>query len=196
MGFYKTGVVTTGEFFEGAGTNLVQQDQINKSFSYTPSTGSNATLTGYTIDYSDCVAGEKLHIKIKVEWSGFDTSNTSGTFDMWFQGATYNITNSTWEWAGNNMVPPALNSAQDLTNLVLSASSGTKVIEATATVGSQYPGTRTKEHMGIRTDYSNAKGKITISGLEVIRDKYYTSSDTSELRVAKDYIAAERFYEY
>lgn len=196
MSFYKTGVVTTGEFLESSGTNLVQADQINKSFSYTPSTGTNSCLTGYTVDYSDCEAGEKLHIRIKVEWSGFDTSNTAGTFAMWFQGATYNVANAAWEWAGNNMVPPALNSAQDLKTLVLSASSGTKVIETTATVGSHYPGTRTKEHVGIRTDYSNGTGKITISELEVIKDKYYASSDTSELRIAENYIAAERFYEY
>lgn len=176
--------------------NLVQANQINSKISYTPSTASNSCLNGFIVDCSTCEPNEKLRVKIKVEWSGFDNSNTAGTFRMFFQGSTHEVATNEFNWSANNMVTSGLVNKQNLTDLVLSATSGVAVIEQIVTVSSLFPTVRDKLYVGIRTDYSNGTGKITISELEVIKDKYYVNSETTELKIAEKYIVAKQFYEY
>ena len=194
--FKKNGIVASENIYESSGMNLVQQDQINNKYTYTPGTGNNSCIEGYTVDYSSCKAGEKVYCRIKVEWNGFDTSNTNGTFSMNFQGSNYNNTTSTWEWKVDSIATSALNNAQSLKTLVLSATSGNAVITSNAyTIPSSYPSPYTKSHMGIRTNYSNGTGWIAISELEVIPEKYYTSS-SSALKVSNNYTSSENIYEF
>ena len=191
MGFYKTGHVTTAELIESSAANLVIDTQINNIYSYTPSTTSNSCTEGYTVDFSNCVSGEKVYLRIKVSWSGFDASNTSGTFKIRFQGSNYNFTDDVWEWT--TQYPS--NSKQDLTNLVLGTTSGTKIIETSLTIPSEIPTKYTKCHVGLRSDYSNGTGSITISGLEVIPERYYINSGLTSLKINKNYISSNEIYE-
>ena len=193
--FKNNGIISSDNVYESSAMNLVQQDQINDKYTYTPSTGTNSCVTGYTVDYSSCKAGDKVYCRIKVEWSGFDTSNTDGTFAMRFQGANYNATTNTWDWKVNAIAPVALNNKQSLTSLVLSKSSGSAVIISDAyAVTESYPSPYTKANVGIRTDYSNGSGIITISELEVIPEKYYINASSS-LKVANNYVSSQDFIE-
>lgn len=196
--FNKNGVISADNIFESDAKNLVIESDIGKTYSYTPTTGVNSCITGFTVDYSNCTAGEKIYARIKVEWSGFDTSNTAGKFAMWFQGATYNVTTDAWEWTGNNIVPAYLGSS--VTNLILSKESGSAIVEVIATVPSVYPGTKTKENVGLRSDYSNGKGTISISDLVVVQEKYYTPSSSLSnsgpaIKIAEDYVVSNELYE-
>ena len=186
--FNKNGVISSDNIYESSGMNLVQQDQINKIFKYTPTTGNNSCMQGFTVDYSNCKPGEKIYCRIKVEWNGFDESNTDGTFDMRFQGSNYNNITNVWEWKGTSLVANALNLKQPLKTLVLSKTSGTAIIISDEyTIPSDFPDPYIKGFMGIRTDYSNGTGWIAISELEVVQEKYYTSENTdSVLRISKN----------
>ena len=42
--FNKNGVISSDNIYESSGMNLVQQDQINKIFKYTPTTGNNSCI--------------------------------------------------------------------------------------------------------------------------------------------------------
>ena len=187
--FKKNGVISSDNIYESSGMNLVQQDQINKTFSYTPSTNTNSCIhPGYVVDYSNCKPGEKIYCRIKVEWNGFDESNTNGTFNMWFQGDNYNNTTNVWEWKGTSLVANALNNKQSLKTLVLSKASGTAIITSDAyTIPSNFPNPYIKGRMGIRTDYSNGTGWIAISELEVVQEKYYVGEKTnSAFKISKN----------
>lgn len=201
MSFNKNGIISSNNIYEPAGKNLVEESKRGKSYTYTPGTGTNATLhPGFTVDLSDCTTGEKLYIRIKVDWSGFDTSNTAGTFAIWFQGDVYNATTNTWTWNTGNIIAGKLGSGGNITNTLLSATSGSIIFESVATVPSNYKDTITMARLGLRSDYSNGTGTITISDLEVIPEKYYTPSPESTnsgsaLKIADDYIVANRLYE-
>ena len=199
MSITKQCIITSPNIYESSAMNYVKQSQIGTSFIYTPSTGINSCIEGYTIDFSNCTTGEKIYIRLKVEWNGFDTSNTNGDFSMWFQGDTYHVTNG-WEWAGNPVVAAALSYTSNLKNLVLSSTSGSTILKTSTTIHSDYPSVRKYAHMGIRTDYSNGTGWIRISELEVIPEKYYVPETFAgevgaSLHIGKDYISAGEIYE-
>ena len=199
MSITKQGIITSPNIYESSAMNYVQQSQVGASFQYTPSTGINSCIGGYTIDFSNCTAGEKIYIRLKVEWNGFDTSNTNGDFSMWFQGDTYHVTNG-WEWAGNPVVAAALSWMYNLKNLVLSSASGSTILKTSTTIHSDYPSVRKYAHMGIRTDYSNGTGWIRISELEVIPEKYYVPETFAgevgaSLHIGKNYISTRELIE-
>ena len=198
MNIYKNGVLLSDNIYESNGTNILIPADIGSSYVYTPGTGNNSCVTGFTVDYSSCNLEEKVYISIKIEWSGFDSSNTNGTFNSWFQGSTYNAVKGAWEWGGRNNVTTALNSVENLGTLLLSSTSGIRVITASCTINSDYPITRTMEHVGIRTDYSNGIGVIKISDLMVIPEKYYVNpaAEGVSLHIGKDYISAGEIYEF
>lgn len=190
MGITKSGIITSPNICESSAMNYVDERYIGKSFQYTPSTGTNSCLGGFIVNYPNCIPGEKIYISIKVEWNGFDTSNTNGTFSMYFQGATYNVSTGEWEWAGHNNVSYALGG---LTSLVLSSLTGSAILKSSCIIDSQYPSVRTREYLGIRSDYSNGTGWIRISDLEVIPERYYVPKNqiggSTSLHIGKDYIS-------
>lgn len=65
MSITKQGIITSPNIYESSAMNYVQQSQIGASFQYTPSTGINSTILGYTIDFSNCIQEEKIYISLK-----------------------------------------------------------------------------------------------------------------------------------
>lgn len=194
MNITKSGILKSPSINESSGKNLVVESQINSSFSYTPGTGTNSCLQGYMVDLSSCKSGDVVYIRIKMDYSGFNASNTAGTFGMWFQGATYNTSNG-WSWNYGNPITGALG---NITSIV-SGKNGSTTLQKSTTMPSNVPGTVTKVYVGFRSDYSNGTGKITISGLEVIPAKYYVPenpiSGVPSFHLGKDYISAKEIYE-
>ena len=184
MSIQKNGVISTNGLFESEGVNLVVKSQIGKSFSYTPNTGNNSCMEGFTVDFTGCSGINKIYIQLDVEWSGFDESNENGDFNIFFQGSTYNVTGTIYDWTGNNMVINGLNNKKNLKELVLSSSPGTYTYYAECDWSSQYPDTRSKLHVGIRSNYSNGTGTIKISNLVVTPEKYYIRSTPPPRKLA------------
>ena len=181
----KQGILKSESFFESNAMNQqwrsILGDEATKVFSYTPTTAQNSCMEGYVVWTEILKSDEPFFISIDVEWSGFDNSNTSGTFDMWFQGSQRK--NTTYGWTTSNPFTEALNNAQDLGTLVLSASSGRKTITTTGTYYS-WLADYNVFRLGIRSDYSNGVGKVTISNLKIIPQKYNTFAD-SKVQVGK-----------
>ena len=198
MKFNKNGILSSSNIYEGDACNLVLQSQILNTYSYVPSTSTNSCIyPGWEVLFEDCIAGEKLFCLVDVKWSGFDTSNTNGTFDIRFQGDNYKVSTGSYAWEGANHVCSALNTTS-LKTLVLSSTSGTSTIVSSVTVPSTYPGTYSKSHVGLRSDYSNGTGRITLSNLRVIKEKYYVPKSydgNPSLHIGKDYISSGAIYE-
>ena len=189
-----------GAFYEPTGMNLAYNttpyDYTGKPLSYTPKADtSNSTLGGFKVPYGAELNGKRAQASVTVTWEGFDSSSEAGTFAMRFQGAQMTAAGGqSWSSATgkSNKLAGAFSSAQSLTSLVLGEPSGSKTITVTYTISAveDQPG----DWLGIRADYSNGVGKITLSDLQVaLIDS--TISDTQKFKISKQNIAANNIYE-
>ena len=188
MSVNKNGVITTSNIYTSDGMNLADSKG-EKSFSYTPGTGTNSCMQGDTITFDTSITGPH-YVECTLEWSGFNTSNTNGTFAIWIQGSVYNGTE--WNWNDNSGVTYANSGTNTITDIVLSATSGKKTISSIF----NYTKTSTaqKQNFGIRSDYSNGTGTVIISKVKVIPMKYYCGN-VSAMRIGKDYISTNDIIE-
>ena len=62
----KKGILSADSICESSGMNLVIESDRNKSLQYTPNTGANSTLEAFTVDYSNCKAGETVFAKMDI----------------------------------------------------------------------------------------------------------------------------------
>lgn len=195
MSITKGGILKSLSINESSGRNLVIESDRNSSYSYTPGTGANSCVTGYDVDLSSCKPGDTLYIRIRIDYNGLDASNTSGTFKMWFQGASYNSSEG-WNWNHGNLIAGTLG---DITSIV-SGNNGCTILHKSTTVPSSIPAAYTRVYVGLRSDYSNGTGSIKISELEVIPSKYYVpetpTSNMPSFHLGKGYISAREIYEF
>lgn len=199
----KTGVIMA--------TNTISEDNIdNLSYStwkydnastasYTPKKDtSNSCLNGFKVVYGDPrMNGKRVKIKVKVDWNGFDSTSTAGTFTMRFQGAFINdLGNGIWSsrTGVSNAVCDALNNKQNLTNLVLSKSNGSYIYETECVIKSGIDQGVIGHFIGIRTDYSNGIGTITLSDLTITPVDHYVDIN-QPFKISKDSIAANYIIE-
>jgi len=169
----KQGIVKTNE--------IIESDAMNEfdggDYSYTPSTGQNSCMNiGKWMVPETASAGDLYRLQCDVIYSGFDRSNTSGTFSMWWQGAVYDKTTSSWKWAGNNPITAALNGQSSPTTVVLTATSGIYHYDVAFAIPTNNITTYTGMNIDLRSDYSNGTGKITLKNMKVIPEKYSTTS--------------------
>ena len=170
----KTGVISASEFIEPDGVD--NQFTGNTTSSYTPSTGTNSCMNmGKWMVPDGAVAGDQFQIKMLVEYKNFDRSNTSGTFSMRWQGANYTSPTSS-AWQGSNPVCGALNGVLSPTTVVLTATSGSYLYEAYFTLTSDFVSTYYGSNIGVRSDYSNGTGVLTVKNITIIPAQYSTSS--------------------
>jgi hypothetical protein len=186
----KNGIVSSNNLYESKAMNIANSSYIG---SYTPGTGTNSCLNQLMIPFTDYTEKTTFHIRVLVTYSGFDTSNENGIFDMWFQGDVRKVSDNTTTW-NNNYMTSKLNNYKNLKVLVLSSESGIFQYDTTFTIPASWFETYNGIRLGIRSDYSNGTGKITISNVEVMPEKYYIGGGTA-LRVGEDYIAVNEFYE-
>lgn len=197
--FNKNGVVSSSDIYESSSMNLVVDPFVKHSFVPTANL-QNSTMRGYTVDYSSCNPGDVIYVRIKVEWSGFET-DIPDNFMIKFQGPLMkkgttdqnNQDNLSW----SNYTANYITKEQDLAKLIeANPSGGTAIIETTVPVRSDVPEVYDREFIGARADYSNGIGKITLSNLEVIPEKYYSGPLKSSLKIGSDYMSVKEIYEY
>lgn len=193
MSFCKNGIITSPELIECNGVNLVQENQRMNSYTYTPAKDTqNSCMSGYVVDFTGCTSGEKIHVQADIDFSGFDSSSTAGTFNLWFQGSVYKVESGSFVWEGNSGVNSLYNGSTYITSILTSKASGTYHFDYTFNLSSNFPATYSKQYVGFRSDYSNGVGKITLRNLIVTRDIFYAKNF---MRSHKDFVAANDLME-
>lgn len=181
----KQGIISTVSLYEYKATSIFcdsNGNSLTNDVAYIPSTGTNSCMPQRTIPVE---VNKKYNIECTVYWSGFDTSNTSGTFNAWFQGSQ----NGGWNYS--NAMTVALNSYKNLRDLVLSATTGSYRYKTSFIVGNANIQTL---GLSTRFDYSNGTGKIGIKDVSIIPDKY-NITDQIKFRLADDYISCNEIIE-
>lgn len=190
----KKGVWYTDNFYE----SWAEQIQINtqETTTYTPTTGTNSCISeSYRrVMFTDYAAGDSFAVTITVKYSGFDTSNTSGTFAIRFQGTNYTTSAAAWQWAGTNPINTALNSARALTTEVLSKTSGTYTYKTYFTLNSTFRNTYSGSSVGVRSDYSNGTATLTITDF-VVTPLKSTNYVNKQAKIGDSYVTANQLYE-
>lgn len=166
------------------------------SFSYTPSTGNNSCINNCIINLSQFVglnAPIQLAIELDLTWTNFTGYGTNGTFFATFQGANRKIETNTFVWEGYNYIAKALGTFT--TKITNALTGGTYHYNVTATIPASWFNTYNASYLGIRSDYSNGTGQITVSNIQVslLGGTQNTSSIAS---ITNNYIKANNFYEY
>ena len=153
------------------------------NITYTPTTVKNSCMTQSTVDVELNV---KYCIECTLTWSGFDESNTNGSFDMYFQGSQNNGI-----WTYSNPMTEALNQIKRPKAAVLSSSSGsyrykTSFINTNPEIK--------RLGLSIRTDYSNGQGTVSISDVVIVPERYYVS-DKIKARFSEDFASCNEIIE-
>lgn len=192
VSFNKTGIILSNNFYESDGMNGVQ---IDGPTSYTPTAGQNSCINSAFKWYypEGSVVGDEFKVYLTVKYSGFDNSNTNGTFKIRFQGTNATDVN-TWAWQGANPINAALNAKQDLTNLVLSSEYGEYRYETQFTLNQTYMNSYVGSHLGVRSDFSNGTGTISLHDCKIVPIKY--DINVEKMRIATSYIVTNDFIEY
>lgn len=90
VGFGQNAVLSSKEFYEFDSQNLCYMTTYGDApfeYGYTPSPENNSIFEFYRVHQDTLQVGDIVVIDLDFEWSGgFDTSNTNGTFDLYFQG--------------------------------------------------------------------------------------------------------------
>lgn len=200
MSLYPTGNWLSENFYETTAMDMayiaVPGEYAEKKLTYTPTTGTNSCLAGFRMTWKDCLgvvnAGDKIHICLTIDYSGFDASNTDGTFKLFFQGALLKP-DGLHDWTISNNATSALNSQQSLKSLVLSSSSGSFIYDTTFMLQDKLT-EYISCNIGIRADYSNGKGTISMSNILIIPEKYRLPLKKC-LREGEQYVVAGEFIE-
>ncbi len=192
----KKGIWTTPIFHELYGLNITYSPYNDTERSYIPTTGINSTFAPnpYYILFSDFDLGEKMRIIMKIGYEGFDTSNSDGTFNFYFQGAKRNDTGGN-VWSGANELTNALNNYQNLKDLVLSQTSGTFIYNTTFIISETYYTSYAGCNISTRSDYSNGTAKFTMYKPIIFPDKYYIDTN-SIVKQADDFLSCKEIIEY
>ena len=193
---YKTGIILSNEFDESEAMDLITS---KGTMTYVPAkdiTNSCLNIANIIFDYTatETTSATVYRIIASVTYSGFDSSSTAGTFDLYWQGSRHNIADNTWVWSGGNQLCSALNSFKSLKTLVLSSASGSFIYDTTFTLPDDFRSTYNGFQIGFRANYSNGVGRITVNDIKIILDKYSSSSNVKS-HIGNNYIAGKEFIE-
>ena len=190
----KKGIWHSDVFYESWAEQI--QTNTQETTTYTPSTGTNSCISDSyrRVMFTDYTAGDTFAVTITIKYNGFDTSNTAGTFNLWFQGTNYNTSAAAWQWAGSNPINAALNAHRNPKTEVLSKTSGTYTYKTYFTLSSAFRDTYSGSSVGVRSDYSNGTATLTITDFVVTPIKS-SNSGNKQAKIGDNYITAEQFYE-
>lgn len=192
----KKGIWNVENIYESSAMNIHYHSNLgdydNRSYTFTPSTENNSCMRDIIVHGGLYPYNELMHVRFKVKWNGFDTSNTAGDFNIFFQGC-YVISDGTTNWS--TPLGSSANSHKNLRTLVLSSASGEYVYDYT------FPNMNTTTSEGVRCDYSNGTARIIFSDIIVVPEKYYVRSTPPEdnftaLHIGTDYISAGEIIEF
>lgn len=187
----RVGILSVQNIVEMDGMDYVKQ---LSTLSYTPTKSTNSCISAYRFYQADAgvITGDTVTIELDVEWSGFDTSNTDGTFNIRFQGERYKPDGS-YEWSSNPYTT-ALNNKYYLKTLVLSSESGHYHYVATTETFTSDLADFSSMTIGLRSDYSNGTGKITLSNCKAYKTQYYLGEEKT--RMTSNEVIANEFIEF
>lgn len=200
MSILKQGIITSNDFVEGNIATYGMVSYKGNCASYIPkkdTDNSCNTPIPVKFDYDNYNVTDTtvFRIIVIVSWSGFDSSSTAGTFSIFWQGSKHIKTTNEWTWSGGSqIITNALTSNMRLTRLVLSANQGSYIYNTTFTLPSSFRDTYDGQNVGIRTNYSNGVGQISVDSLQVLLDRYSVTSDI-KTRIGSNYIACSSFNE-
>lgn len=153
-------------------------------YGYTPSTENNSKFEFYRVHQDTLQVGDIVVIDLDFEWSGsFDTSNTNGTFDLYFQGECKKKDDTTAYWVTNEYTN-SLNSIKRPKELVLSSESGIFHYTAKRTVTASMLDYDII-FIGLRSNYSNGKGKVSFKNL-CVRNLKHSDDGTGKMKIPDD----------
>jgi len=178
----KNGIMTTDEFHESNSTKLSS----SSGGSWTPLANTQNSTTNFAVidltDFGGSSTDVKIHIEADVSWTAF-TAGTGGTFQgLWFQGANYEIGSTSNNWNASNYITSALNTQYNLRTASAVTTAGNYHYDTIATVPSSWLATYDRSNLGMRCDYSDGTGTVTVSNLKVTPLKYY------DARIGSDFI--------
>lgn len=198
----KLGNIHTFEFIEDEGLKItktgivkskvfLQNDYLfneGSGFSYIPTTANNSCVTTSSKVYFDSVMDLGISIKIAVDfdlaWDNFAfQSSPAGNILLQTQGTNRRRSDNTYAWEGTNYT-----SVYGLHNIVKESSSGLTHIHQVKTIPVSWFETYNASVIGMRCDYSDGNGTITVSNLRVT-----LASDITKF--TKSYISANEFIE-
>lgn len=156
----KKGIVQHGILREAAALNS------GPTVSYKPAANaSNSCATGVIVDFSEFAdEGKPLTCTLDcdISWSGL-TAGTGGTFRVLLQGSNRKKATNSFAWEGSNYVTNGYN----FTSLVTANATNKTHRTYTFTLPATWFDTYNGSYFGIRTDYANGTGTITISNIKV-----------------------------
>lgn len=186
----KNGNILSENFYESKYLNIYYKQtpgDWDSDYAYIPGTENNLCLNSRHLNINGRTG--KYYISLKVDWSGFDTSNNDGEFRIFFQGDIKWDTDDAFNWNHNNYATVALNAQQSLSKLVLSKDKGSYIYSTYFTIPNDV--NIIKARLGIRTDYSNGKGIIHINNVFVIHE-----DDYKKVKIGTDSTVADDFIEF
>lgn len=180
-------VLSAKEFHEFDSQNLcyiTTYGDAPSEYGYTPSTENNSKFEFYRVHQDTLKVGDIVVIDLDFEWSGsFDTSNTNGIFDLYFQGECKKKDDTTAYWVTNEYTN-SLNSIKRPKELVLSSESGIFHYTAKRTVTASMLDYDII-FIGLRSNYSNGKGKVSFKNL-CVRNLKHSDDGTGKMKIPDD----------
>lgn len=198
----KTGKVHTFEFVEDEGLKITKTGITRSNtflqngclfnegdgFSYKPTTTKNSCAPVNSKVYFDSVMDLGIPIKIAVDfdltWENFAfQASPAGNIFLQTQGTNRRRSDGVFAWEGSNYA-----TVYGLHNIVKESNSGTTHIHQVKTIPVSWFQTYDASNIGIRCDYSDGNGTITVSNIKIT-----LASDITKF--ARSYISANEFIE-
>ena len=179
----KTGILKSEQFLE-AGI----QFNTNTSFTFKPTANANNSTTGGigVVDFSRLRhVGTPITITIScdVAWSNIGYTST-GTNHLYFQGANRLIETGATAWQGSNYL-----TGWSILDDTKANATGSKHFEKTVTIPATWFETYDGSQFGMRCDYSDGNGTVTVSNVHVIL------TSENHFKIKKKNIVATQFIE-
>lgn len=198
----KTGKVHTFEFVEDEGLKITKTGITRSNtflqngclfnegdgFSYKPTATKNSCAPVNSKVYFDSVMDLGIPIKIAVDfdltWENFAfQASPAGNIFLQTQGTNRRRSDGVFAWEGSNYA-----TIYGLHNIVKESNSGTTHIHQVKTIPVSWFQTYDASNIGIRCDYSDGNGTITVSNIKIT-----LASDITKF--ARSYISANEFIE-
>ena len=177
----KNGQLIDDNFIENG--ILLNQDN---GYTWTPQSRVNSTFQGTIIDYS-LVSNLGVPITIiqeaDIEWSNMNFTN-EGTPSVFIQGTKRNKSDGSFVWAGAGYA----SGTEYITSYILENPTGSYHMSRTRTIPASWFNTYDGERFGLRCDYSDGTGTITVKNIKVT-----LASDIAKFN--KSYISANQLIE-
>lgn len=179
----KTGILKSEQFLE---TGI--QFNANTGFTFKPAANTNNSTTGGigVVDFSRLrYVGTPITITIScdVAWSNIGYTST-GTNRLYFQGANRLIETGATAWQGSNYL-----TGWSILDDTKANATGNKHFEKTVTIPATWFETYDGSQFGMRCDYSDGNGTVTVSNVRVIL------TSENHFKIKKKNIVATQFIE-